>query len=338
MVDAALGALSDKWDANFLTACWLPAFVAVLANVGLLSLLVGPTTLGTWATDLDAVEQGFAALLVVVVITLLALLLRALALVIVAGFVGELLPPRVATWALRGQQRARRRVLGALDAVPASPAVPPLPEQTRRLAEQRFPDDEAALRSTRLGNVLAMATEYPWRVYAMDGLLWWPPLAALLPSEIHDALDGAQARLLGLLNCSLVCAAAAAEAVLLLGLVGHQWPAALGGVLGGAALAWLCYQAAVHQAMEVASQLRVAFTLFRHTLLTQLGVPIPDDLTAERTLWQTLTREALGDPPAEAPPSGQAAPDQPRPAPTPRATRATRRRGALPDGAGPPQR
>jgi hypothetical protein len=78
VVDSALSALSNQLDASFLTACWLPAFVAVFANAGLLALLVGPTTLATWATDLDAVEQGLAALLLVVVITLLALLLRAL--------------------------------------------------------------------------------------------------------------------------------------------------------------------------------------------------------------------------------------------------------------------
>lgn len=340
MVDSALSALSNQLDASFLTACWLPAFVAVLANAGFLALLVGPSALATWATDLDSVEQGLAALLIVVVITLLALLLRALALVIVAGFAGELLPRRVAAWAIRGQHQARRRALGRRDDALDRPSALSAPEQTRRLVTQRFPQDDAALRPTRLGNVLAAATEYPWRVYAMDGLLWWPHLAPLLPTDPADArqaVDGAQARLAGLLNLSFVSAVVAAEAVLLLGVVGHLWTAALGAAVGGALVAWLCYQAAVHQALEVAGQLRVAFTLYRHAILTQLGVAIPDDLAAERTLWQALTWQVLGQPPAAAAPSGDgpepAAPpaaDCSPPAPTRRAGRRSPPRPAAP--------
>ncbi len=53
---------------------------------------------------------------------------------------------------------------------------------------------------------------------------------AVLPSYVSDALEGAQARLLGLLNLSLVFGVIACEAVVVLGLVGHsgyaerRWP------------------------------------------------------------------------------------------------------------------
>ena len=90
------------------------------------------------------------------------------------------------------------------------------------------PQDETALRPTRLGNTLAAGAEYPWTIYAMDGLLWWSHLTPVLPSYVSNPIEGAQARLLGLLNLSLVFGVVACEAVVVLGLVGQQWTAALG--------------------------------------------------------------------------------------------------------------
>ena len=157
------------------------------------------------------------------------------------------------------------------------------------------------MRPTRLGNMVATAAEYPWIVYAMDGVLWWPQLSPSLPSSVSDALDGAQARLMGLLNLSLVFAVFACEAVVVLGLVGHQWPAAFGVAIVGGVLARLGYLGAVSQALEVTTQIRAAFTLYRHAILTQMGLDIPDTLAEERALWQTLTQELLGQPLAATP-------------------------------------
>jgi hypothetical protein len=287
MFDSALGALSNRLDANFLTAFWLPAFVATLANVGFIAVLVGPATLAAEATDLDSVEQTLAAMLGVVIITMLALLLRALALAIVAFFAGESLPGPVAEWSTRGQRRVRRHALRTQGETAT-------PEQVWRLVGPRFPHDEAALRPTRFGNLLATVIEYPRNVYAMDGWLWWPHLAVLLPTEVRAAWDSAQAGMLGLLNLSLISNGLAIEALLVLGLAGNQTIPALGGAIGGVILGRLCYMAAVSQAHEVAAQIRVAFTLYRHALLRQLGVAIPDDVAAERALWPALTREMLG--------------------------------------------
>ncbi|HEX6013255.1 MAG TPA: hypothetical protein VFY87_15940 [Geminicoccaceae bacterium] len=166
---------------------------------------------------------------------------------------------------------------------------------------QRYPQVETALRPTRLGNTLAAGAEYPWIVHAMDGMLWWSHLTPVLPSYVSDSLDGAQARLLGLLNLSLVFGLVACEAVVVLGLVGQQWTAALGVAIAGGVLAWLGYQGAVSQALEVTSQIRVAFNLYRQEILKQMGLTIPDTLAAGRALWETLTRELLGQPAAAAP-------------------------------------
>jgi hypothetical protein len=128
----------------------------------------------------------------------------------------------------------------------------------------------------------------------MDGMLWWSHLTPVLPSYVSDPLNGTQARLLGLLNLSLVFGVIACEAVVVLGLVGQQWTAALGVAVVGGVLAWLGYMAAVSQALEVTSQIRVAFNLYRHAILTQMGLAIPETVAEERALWQGLTQELLG--------------------------------------------
>ena len=296
MFDSALSALNDRIDSNFLTAFWLPAILAVFANVGLLAVLMGPAALMGRADELDSVEQTFLALLLLLASLIVALLLRALALVIIGFFAGEMLPRIVAEWSTRGQKRARTHALRLRDFATRDLPAPTSSDEVRRLLEQRFPRDEAALRPTRFGNMLAMTNEYSLTVYEMDGLLWWPHLALLLPDEVRDRLHGAQAAMLGLLNLSLICGVLAVEAFLGLGLAGRQWMEAIGGAIGGVVLAWLCYQAAVNQTLEVAGQIRVSFNLYRHAILTQLNRSIPDDLASERALWQSLTQELLGSP------------------------------------------
>jgi hypothetical protein len=273
----------------------LPAFVAILTNLGFVTLLVGPATVPEWLDTLDSFEETIVLVIVLVAITMVAFLLRALTFITFAFFVGSALPRPIAEWSARGQRRNRVRAL-AKDARGTGPAGPSLHEQVRRVVEQRYPHDEHALQPTRLGNILEVAVEHPWIVYGMDGMLWLPHLLPSLPSYLGDALDGAQARLLGLLNLSLVCAVLAGEAVLVLGVVGQQWLTAVGAAIVGGAVAWVSYQAGVNQAMEVSGQIRVAFNLYRQEILKQLGRDVPATAVAERALWQALTQELLGQP------------------------------------------
>jgi hypothetical protein len=309
MFDYTLSSLSERLDTSFLTASWLPAFFAVLGNVALFTMLVGPDAVAAWGYNLDSFEETIVAVILLVVITMVGLLLRALSFVTVGFFVGELLPCSVAAWAIRGQQRARSREQRLLGDAAHISSAQLLRDQVRRLVEQRYPQDETALRPTRLGNLLAAGAEYPWIVYAMDGVLWWSHLTSVLPTDpvdVSQMLEGAQSRLLGLLNLSLVFGVVACEAVVVLGLIGHQWPTAIGVAVGGSVLAWLSYHAAVSQALEVTTQIRAAFNLYRRAILTQMGLTVPDSMAAERALWQTLTQELLGQPPAATPPGDRA--------------------------------
>ena len=102
VLSSVVGALSDRLDTKFLTAYWLPAFFAVLGGFGLLVAVVGVLELEEWVSELDSVEQSLGTLIVVLLITMLAFSLRALALPIAAIFIGSAPPKSVAAWSTRG--------------------------------------------------------------------------------------------------------------------------------------------------------------------------------------------------------------------------------------------
>jgi hypothetical protein len=137
----------------------------------------------------------------------------------------------------------------------------------------------------------------------MEGLLWWPRLSPVVPVDFQDMLGGAQAPMMALLNLSVVFAALAPLAAIVLGVGGRQWAVALGAAAGGLILARLCYRAAVSQAADVGNLLRVAFDLYRFSILDQLDKNHPGDPEEERALWHELTLEILALPNTTSPPS-----------------------------------
>lgn len=294
MLSSALSALSDRLDSRFLIAFWLPAFVLVLGGIGIMTALVGPSPLENWALTLGPVAQSLVTILLVLFITMLACVLRALTWPIAATFAGDVLPQAFARWSTRGQQRARSRAVQALRASPDAAAFTATGRQDRQRLNQLFPQDDRDLMPTLFGNVLATASQHPRLAYAMEGAVWWPRLSPVLPSFFQDMLGSTQAPMMGLLNLSVVFTGLALTGGAALALAGSRWIDALVVLVVGMVLARLCYRAAIGQAVALGSQLGVAFDLYRHDILRQMDLEVPADLEAERALWQQLTRELLG--------------------------------------------
>ena len=289
MLASALSALSGRLDSKFLTAYWLPAFVAVLGGLGILAVLVGPEQMDAWVYELDSVEQTIGALILLLLMTMLAFVLRALSRPITVFFAGDALPLSLAEWSTRGQFRVRNKLAHRLGVSVARPESVSSARQSAQWLARSFPLDDTEMQPTLFGNVLAAASEHPWLAYAMAGGVWWPRLSPLLPPEFQDILAGAQAPMMGLLNLSVVFTALALIGAAVLGLVGANWLVAFVILVGGLLLAWLCYMAGVSQAAELGTNLRVAFDLYRYDILSQLGQERPADLAEERALWQRLT-------------------------------------------------
>lgn len=274
MFSSMITAVADRFDSQFLTAYWVPAFVAVLGSLGIVVGRIGPDRAGVWITDRDSVQQTLLALILVVVITMLAFVLRALRLPIANLYAGAMFPSGVASHSIAAQ----RKVKGD--------------RSTLANRELYFPQNDADTQPTRFGNVLAAAAEHPRLVYGMDGIVWWPRLMPLLPSEFQQLMGGAQAPTMALLNLSAVLAALSVAGCMVLAL-GSQFWAAAATLITGLLLCRLSYLAAVSQASELARLLRVAFDLYRRDILNQMGITCPEDLAAERTLWERLTDEIV---------------------------------------------
>ena len=302
MLSSVIGALGDRVDSKFLTAYWLPAFVLVLGSICAVGLAVGPGHVEGWIAGLDGVEQALAALLVVLVISMVAFMLRALTRPITEVFAGVALPRAVARAFTQGQVRARDRAARLLgnSSGAGSQAID---QQAEVWLQSRFPTDDANLKPTLFGNLLASVSEHPFVAYSMAGALWWPRLSPLLPGSFQDTLAGAQAPMMALLNLSVVFSALALSGVLA-GLLTAQWGIAIVWGAGALILSRLAYRAAVSQAAEVGNMLRVAFDLYRYDILDQLDRPHPETLADERALWLSLTQDVLGlDAPRPATPS-----------------------------------
>lgn len=288
MLSSVIGALGDRMDSKFLTAYWLPAFVFVLGSLCALGLALGWGQLERWTSGLDAVEQTLSALLIVLVISMVAFMLRALMRPITEVFAGVALPQAIASAFTRGQVRAKGRAIRILEG--SSPSVD---QEVEAWLQSRFPHDDANLKPTLFGNLLASVSEHPTIAYSMVGALWWPRLSPLLPGSFQDTLAGSQAPMMAMLNLSIVfCALAPLGA--LAGALAAQWLMAFLWFAGALVLARLSYRAAVSQAAEVGNMLRVAFDLYRYDILDQLDRPHPENLADERALWISLTRNVLG--------------------------------------------
>jgi hypothetical protein len=152
-----------------------------------------------------------------------------------------------------------------------------------------FAQDPNDLKPTRLGNVLAAAEEYSYQVYRIDAVIWWPRLAVLLPESFRIQIDTALTPMLTVLNLSTMFILLAIIGVLIL-LIIHQW--FFWGItffIGGLLLARACYLAAVNQSIMYGRLVRVAFDLYRHEILKKMHMQVPDNLIAERLLWDMLT-------------------------------------------------
>jgi len=300
---SALTTLSDRLNSKFLIAYWLPAFVGVLGSLGILAGLVGPSRMEAWVFNLDSVEQTLVVLIVVLAISILAFVLRAVSRPIIEVFTGIALPRGLARWSTKGQMRAKLRASQTLGAQASALCTDSGAEQVDARLNRVYPLDDAATQPTLFGNVFATAAEYPRLVYTMNGLLWWPRLVPLVPGSFQDLLSSAQAPMMALLNLCVVFTTLALGGAPLLALVGGHWVAAIVVLVGGLLLARLCYQAGVSQAAELGSVIRVGFDLYRHEILRQMDLEVPQDFETERALWHRLTAQLLGLPPEDPPAS-----------------------------------
>ncbi len=253
-------------------------------------------------SDLDPLLQVILPLAALIGVTVLAYILQAMTATLIRMYEGYW-PQQLNALMLRAvkEQRAQRAALLQMAEKQAQGTA--AEQQMQRAAAMRayrrfylhYPRKQELVRATRLGNVLTAAEEYAYQVYGLDTSLWWPRLASLLPETLSGQIDAALTPLIALLNLSFLLTLLAllgGLALVLADLFGasQPWWLFLLVLAGGLLLARLCYEAAVTQAGDYGSLLRVAFDLHRHKVLEAMHIARPDNLREERRLWDALNQ------------------------------------------------
>jgi hypothetical protein len=170
-----------------------------------------------------------------------------------------------------------------------------------------FPDEEALVLPTRLGNTIRSFEVYPARQYGMSSIALWPRLVAKVDKDYAAAIDEAKTSFDFMINSS-VLSAALASVILTTGLSN---PSSLGStadwlrwaleVVVFLAFAYLLYRGSIGRASAWGSMVKGAFDLYRWDLLKQLGYQhVPKTVPQERSLWGNISRRTIyGDPPKE---------------------------------------
>lgn len=156
-----------------------------------------------------------------------------------------------------------------------------------------FPPEPEHLMPTRLGNALRAAESYASddRRYGIDAVFFWPRLYPLLPDALRSAVGAARASLEQFLVLTVLTAAFVPVTVVMAAVWGLPLPVWLSTLVAGPLLSVLAHRAAVSAALSYGELVRTAFDTHRRTLLTALGLRLPDSLEAERALWQALGQQ-----------------------------------------------
>jgi len=272
MVGTFLDKVGGWFDRRFLVAYWSPVFVGLGVVGGLVTLTLGPPVVFDWWSKLNGEEQIVLGVGSLLAITLFAYVLDALTTPLIRLYEGYWSWKRLAHLAARWQKARRARFMNSSHS-------------------SYFPRNSALLKPTQLGNVLVSAEEYPYQLYRLDAVVWWSRLVSLLPETFRTQLDTALTPMVALLNLSMLFTFIAFGGGSILLLTRYWWLGAFA-FIGGLALARACYIAACNQALDYGQLVRVAFDFYRHDILKQMHITVPDNLVEERLLWDALNAMA----------------------------------------------
>ena len=272
--------LSSLFDARFAVGYLAPASVAA----GALALIVAAEhgflkVVAAWKA-LKAAPTVSGGITIAIALLVLAYLLQSVTTPMLQLWEGHYLPEWLARRWRASHRRAADRLAAEMELLDKKVAHP--------VRYFGYPRDAKRFRPTRLGNALAAAEEYASQTYGIDGILWWPRLKVVLPTEFRRQLDDGLVPIVGLLNLGTVLLVSLLGAGVVLLLSGETWfwlPPVIGSIA-----AWACYRGAVGHAVNYGTLVRVAFDFHRMDILKRMSIRIPESYEVERALWGRLNR------------------------------------------------
>lgn len=291
-----LGKLVNFFDWRFIAAYWGPVFFGLILMAGLVTLLWGPDivmAIFIWWARLDGTAQVLLAVGILLSITCLASLSQALTAPLVRLYEGYWPKGWLKEWAIGRQRKKKGDMCISQELEDQKKALHDGKSwESNRAAYDacyyHFPQIDRLLKPTWLGNVLAAAEEYSYQRYRLDAAIWWSRLAPLLPEKFCAQIDATLYPMVTLLNMSTILSFLTLAGAVSALWTGWRWWLSLA-ILGvGFLSVWLCYFGAISQATSYGQCIRVAFDLYRHEILRQMHISVPDNFVEERLLWEAL--------------------------------------------------
>jgi hypothetical protein len=152
-----------------------------------------------------------------------------------------------------------------------------------------YPDDEALLQPTRMGNLMSALESYPLERYGIELATLWPRLEHVVSDHARGRIDERNIYLdftvtmsaLALTNAAVGAGVAAADS-------SRPLEIRLALPLGALALFWLFYLLSLLAGRSFAGEVQAVVDLFRLKLLDALGIEQPTSVDEERHIWDQL--------------------------------------------------
>ncbi len=166
-----------------------------------------------------------------------------------------------------------------------------------RQLKREYPDDEARLLPTRLGNVIRSFEVYPKEQYGVDAVTLWPHLLSAIPSDFAAALQDTKTSFDFMLHSSALSGLLALASLF----IGLFFPAQgladlekvmvwLAQVVAFALLAYVFYGLSIARAASWGGYVKGAFDLYRWALLEKLGYSQkPKNRAEEYPVWEDIS-------------------------------------------------
>lgn len=153
--------------------------------------------------------------------------------------------------------------------------------------DKHFPEQDAAVLPTKLGNSIAAFEEYPMRHYGIDAIQLWSHLLPVLSEKQYATFVEREKALLDfMLNMALLMSILSLEGIIL-ELLGYRTGIWL--TLISAAGAYSFYRGAIASALSWGKTVKVAFDLYRHELADRLALRPAWSLSEEKDQWERLS-------------------------------------------------
>jgi len=293
-----LGQLPNLFGKAFAIGFFLPAAVLAAAAAGILAMF-GELPVILTETEEQPVLGTTLALAITWLISVVLMALNRSILRILQGY-GDFNPLKVfkpIQLEEFQQLNAEISTLGkTIDEAKAAEREPDRGVVTKRAGlllklATKYPDEEAWLLPTALGNIIRAFQVYSRVIYGLEGIQGWSRLTAVIPEDYRLLVEDSKAQLDFWIN---LCVGGAAIAVLYwilaarTGSYPHWWLS-----LVALAVCWVGHIAAPEAALAWGALVKSAFDLYRGDLCRKLGLQIPATTELEREMWTAFSQVTI---------------------------------------------